>query len=158
MNQIFQNLRTGRTFIETVPWPMVSDEEVLIQTHKTLVSVGTERMLVKFGQSNLLQKARQQPEKVRQVLAKAKTDGVLPTLDAVRNKLDRPLPLGYCQVGQVLESRATEFTTGDRVVSNGGHAEVVAVPKHLCARIPDGVNDESASFTVIGAIGSLKRT
>jgi predicted dehydrogenase/threonine dehydrogenase-like Zn-dependent dehydrogenase len=109
-------------------------------------------MLIEFGKGNLLQKARQQPDKVKQVIEKIKTDGLLPTLDAVKNKLDTPLPLGYCNVGEVIESKAEGFSVGDRVVSNGRHAEAVVVPKNLCAKIPDGVDDESAAFTVIGAI------
>ena len=111
-------------------------------------------MLVDFGKANLIDKARQQPDKVRMVLDKVKTDGLLPTLDAVRNKLDQALPMGYCNVGTVLELGAgvTGFAVGDRVASNGKHAEVVCVPKNLCAKIPDSVTDEAAAFTVIGAI------
>jgi len=112
-------------------------------------------MLVEFGKANLLDKARQQPDKVRMVLDKVKTDGILPTFEAVRNKLDQPLPMGYCNVGTVLEvgQGVTGFSVGDRVASNGKHAEVVCVPKNLCARVPDCVSDEAAAFTVIGAIG-----
>ncbi|MCA9421321.1 MAG: bi-domain-containing oxidoreductase, partial [Nitrospira sp.] len=97
----------------------------------------------------------QQPDKVRMVLDKMKTDGLMPTLDAVRNKLDQPLPMGYCNVGTVLEVGAGTrgFVTGDRVASNGKHAEIVCVPKNLCAKIPDAVSNEGAAFTVIGAIG-----
>jgi len=110
-------------------------------------------MLVDFGKANYLDKARQQPDKVKQVAAKVKTDGLAQTVEAVRSKLDQPLPLGYCNAGVVLESRVEGFEPGDRVVSNGNHAEVVRVQKNLCARIPDGVDDESAAFTVLGAIG-----
>jgi len=112
-------------------------------------------MLVEFGKANLLDKARQQPEKVRMVLDKVKTDGMLPTLAAVRNKLDQPLPMGYCNVGTVLEvgQGVAGFAVGDRVASNGKHAEIVCVSKNLCAKIPDCVCDEAAAFTVIGAIG-----
>jgi predicted dehydrogenase len=110
-------------------------------------------MLVEFGKGNLIQKARSQPDKVKQVLEKARTDGIAATLDAVRSKLDQPLALGYCNVGRIVESRAEGFARGDRVVSNGKHAEIVTVPKNLCARIPDKVADETASFTVLAAIG-----
>jgi predicted dehydrogenase/threonine dehydrogenase-like Zn-dependent dehydrogenase len=112
-------------------------------------------MLVEFGKASLFEKARQQPDKVLQVLDKVKTDGLVPTLMAVRSKLDQPIPLGYCNVGTVLEvgSSVTEFQPGDRVASNGPHAEVVCVPKNLCAKIPDGVSDEAAAFTVLGSIG-----
>jgi predicted dehydrogenase/NADPH:quinone reductase-like Zn-dependent oxidoreductase len=110
-------------------------------------------MLVDFGKANLLDKARQQPEKVKMVLDKVRTDGLLHTIDAVRSKLDQPLPLGYCNAGVVLESGVDGFSAGDRVVSNGNHAEVVRVPKNLCAKIPQEVDDEAAAFTVLAAIG-----
>jgi predicted dehydrogenase/threonine dehydrogenase-like Zn-dependent dehydrogenase len=112
-------------------------------------------MLVEFGKAGWIDKARQQPDKVRQVLDKVKTDGLMPTLDAVRAKLDQPIPLGYCNVGRVLEvgQGVDGFEPGDRVLSNGHHAEVVAVPQNLCARIPEDVSDESASFGVVAAIG-----
>lgn len=138
--------------VEEIPSPTVSNGYVLIHTSKTLVSAGTERMLVDFSKGNLIQKARQQPDKVKQVLEKIQTDGLMPTVDAVRNKLDTPLPLGYCNVGVVVGEKASGFSIGDRVVSNGKHAEIVAVPKNLCARIPPAVDDESASFTVLAAI------
>ena len=153
MKQILQSLKDGTTELAEVPAPRAAAGQVLIATTRSVVSAGTERMLVDFGKASYLDKARQQPDKVKQVLDKVKTDGLAPTLDAVRNKLDQPLPLGYCNAGVVLESGVEGFAPGDRVVSNGHHAEVVRVPKHLCARIPDGVDDESAAFTVLGAIG-----
>lgn len=155
MKQILQSLSTGETEVVDVPCPQLKPGHLLIRTRCSLVSAGTERMLLEFGKANLLDKARQQPERVRMVLDKIKTDGLIPTLEAVRNKLDQPLPLGYCNVGEVLEVGAgvTGFKVGDRVVSNGYHAEVVCVPKNLCAKIPDAVSDEAAAFTVIGAIG-----
>ena len=126
---------------------------VLIASRSTLVSAGTERMLVDFGKANLLDKARQQPDKVKQVLEKIKTDGLIQTLDAVHSKLDQPLPLGYCNAGIVLESSVEGFEPGDRVISNGNHAEVVRVSKNLCAKIPAEVDDESAAFTVLASVG-----
>jgi predicted dehydrogenase len=112
-------------------------------------------MLVEFGKAGLIDKARQQPDKVKMVLEKARTDGVLPTLAAVSNKLDQPLALGYCNVGLVMDlgSGVNGISVGDRVISNGKHAEVVSVPANLCARIPESVSDDEAAFTVIGAIG-----
>lgn len=154
MKQILQNLQNGATEIAEVPCPRASSGQLLIRTTRSLISAGTERMMVEFGKANPIQKARQQPDKVRMVLDKIQTDGLLPTLDAVRNKLEQPLPLGYCNVGEVLElGKGVEgFTVGDRIASNGKHAEVVGVPINLCARIPDSVSDEAAAFTVIGAI------
>ena len=111
-------------------------------------------MLVEFGKASWLDKARQQPDKVSLVLDKIKTDGLQPTLEAVFNKLDQPLPLGYCNVGRIsqLGSGVTGYEVGDRVISNGQHAEVVSVPVNLTAKVPDGVSDEEAAFTVLGAI------
>src|SRR5207248_6799682 len=110
--------------------------------------------LVEFGKASLLEKARQQPDKVRTVLDKIGTDGLLPTIEAVRNKLDQPLALGYCNAGVVIEvgEGVTGFKVGDRVASNGRHAETVCVPSNLCAKIPDAVPDDAAAFTVMGAI------
>ncbi|PWG02094.1 bi-domain-containing oxidoreductase [Sphingosinicella humi] len=155
MKQILQNLQSGQSELVMAPAPQARPNHVLIDTTKSLISSGTERMLVDFGKAGLFAKARQQPEKVAQVLAKARADGVMTTVDAVRSKLSQPLPLGYCNVGRVAETGAgvAGFKPGDRVVSNGPHADVVSVPKNLCARIPDSVSDEEAAFTVVASIG-----
>lgn len=155
MKQIIQNLKNGATILEEVPVPLVRKGHVLIKTHRTLVSLGTEKMLVEFGKANLLAKARQQPERVKQVLDKIKTDGLMPTLETIFNKLDEPLPLGYCNAGEVIAvgEGVHEFAVGDRVASNGQHAEYVCVPKNLCSLIPENVSYEEAAFTVIGSIG-----
>ncbi|MGZ9897687.1 bi-domain-containing oxidoreductase [Shewanella gaetbuli] len=153
MKQILQNMANGETSVVDVPCPQVKKHNLLISTSKTLVSAGTERMLIDFGKANFIDKARQQPDKVKMVLNKVKTDGLMTTIDAVKSKLDQPLPLGYCNVGRVIDSGSTSFEIGTRVISNGNHAEVVRVPKNLCAKIPDNVDDESASFTVLGSIG-----
>jgi len=155
MKQIIQSFKTGETILEDIPAPQVRRGTVLIQTTRSLVSLGTERMLVEFGKSNLISKARQQPDKVKQVLDKIKTDGLVPTLEAVFNKLGEPLPLGYCNVGNVIAvgEGVSEFKIGDRVASNGQHAEFVCIPKNLVAQIPNNVSDEEAAFTVIGSIG-----
>ena len=155
MKQIIQSFKTGETILEEIPAPIVKKGSVLIQSTKSLVSLGTERMLVEFGKSNIISKARQQPDKVKQVLDKIKTEGLIPTLEAVFNKLGEPLPLGYCNVGKVIEvgEGVNEFKVGDRVASNGQHAEFVCIPKNLVAHIPDDVSDDEATFTVIGSIG-----
>ena len=155
MKQIIQDLKSGDTILEEEPVPQVKSGYVLIKTTRSLVSLGTERMLVEFGKANLIDKARQQPDKVKQVLDKIKTDGLQPTLEAVFNKLGQPLPLGYCNVGTVVAvgRGVTEFSVGDRVASNGNHAEYVCVPKNLVTLVPDTVSDEEAAFTVIGSIG-----
>lgn len=155
MKQIIQDLKSGETILEEVPAPLVRRGAVLIRTHRSLVSLGTERMLVEFGKAGYIEKARQQPEKVKQVLEKIKSDGLRPTIEAVFRKLGEPLPLGYCNVGEVIAvgHGVTDFKIGDRVASNGHHAEVVCIGKNLVAKIPDTVTYDEASFTVIGAIG-----
>jgi predicted dehydrogenase/threonine dehydrogenase-like Zn-dependent dehydrogenase len=155
MKQILQSLKDGTTQLADVPAPRAAAGQLLIHSATTLVSAGTERMLVEFGKANWLDKARQQPDKMKMVLEKVRTDGLAATFDAVQSKLDQPLALGYCNVGVVAEvGRSVDgFAVGDRVVSNGRHAEVVCVPKNLCARIPEGVSDEQAAFTVLAAIG-----
>lgn len=157
MLQILQSLKSGETILAEVPAPKVRKGSLLIATGTTLVSAGTERMLVDFGKSGWIQKARSQPDKVKAVIDKIKVDGLKPTLQAVQSKLDQPLPMGYCNVGTVLDTGSDiskgAFKQGDRVVSNGHHAEFVCIPKNLCCRIPEKVSNEEAAFTVVGAIG-----
>ena len=155
MKQIIQNLKNGDTILEDVPVPMPRNGEVLIKTSCSLISLGTERMLVEFGKAGWINKARQQPDRVKMVLNKIKTDGLRPTIETVFNKLGQPLPLGYCNSGVVaaVGKGVSEVKVGDRVASNGNHAEYVSVPQNLVAKIPDVVPDEDAAFTVIGAIG-----
>lgn len=155
MKQILQDLGNGMTSLVESPVPQASSGHLVISSCISLISAGTERMLVDFGRASLVQKALQQPEKVKMVLEKVQTDGLLTTVDAVRSKLGQPLPLGYCNVGVVagVGKNAEGFKPGDRVASNGPHADVVKVSKNLCARIPDNVDDESAAFTVVASIG-----
>lgn len=155
MKQILQDLSNGGTRVVFAPAPQVSTGSVLIDTTVSLISAGTERMLVDFGKASLIDKALQQPEKVKMVLEKVQSDGLLTTVDAVRSKLAQPLPLGYSNVGVVaaVGKGADSFVPGDRVVSNGPHADVVKVAKNLCAKIPANVSDEEAAFTVVASIG-----
>lgn len=136
MKQIVQNLQSGETVLQDVPVPMSKQGYVLIRTSRSLVSAGTERMMLNFGKAGWLEKARQQPDKVKQVLDKMRTDGIVPTVEAVFNKLDEPMPLGYCNAGVILEVGAgiKDLHVGDRVASNGPHAEVVCMPTSLYAR------------------------
>ena len=112
MKQVLQNIANGDTSLIEVPCPQRKNESLLIATTKSLVSVGTERMLIDFGKSGWIEKARSQPDKVKMVLEKVKTDGLKPTIDAVRSKLDQPLPLGYCNVGIVQDNGGTKFSVG----------------------------------------------
>jgi predicted dehydrogenase/threonine dehydrogenase-like Zn-dependent dehydrogenase len=155
MRQIVQHMGQGLTEIVEAPAPSLQAGSLIIASTVTLISAGTERMLVDFGRANMIDKARQQPEKVKMVLAKVQTDGLTATVDAVRSKLAQPLPLGYSNVGRVAAVGAgvDGFKPGDRVVSNGSHADVVRVPRNLCARIPSAVDDDSAAFVVVASIG-----
>ena len=150
--QIIQNLSNGETKLIEVPIPGSKKNEVLIKTSKSLISSGTEKMLINFGKSNLVQKALDQPDKVKEVINKIRNDGVSSTVSAVNSKLNTPIPLGYCNVGKVFDSSNTNFETGQRVVSNGFHADFVRVPKNLVCAIPDNVDDDSAAFTIVGSI------
>ena len=150
MKHLLQSIRTGALHTPEVPCPEARPGEILIHTRATLISPGTERMLLEFGKAGWFEKIRQQPAKAREVLDKVRTDGMRPAIVAVQAKLDQPISLGYSNVGVVLESGL--YPRGMRVVSNGPHAEVVRVPRNLTAAVPDGVSDEVAAFTVLGAI------
>ena len=155
MKQILQDINTGKTLIVSSPSPQSSSETLLISSSVSLISSGTERSLSNFGRSNFLGKAMQQPEKVKEVLEKVGTDGLFATISAVRSKLSQPIPLGYSNVGRVIEvgKGVNGFKVGDRVVSNGPHADIVRVSPNLCAHIPDSVSDETAAYTVVASIG-----
>jgi threonine dehydrogenase-like Zn-dependent dehydrogenase len=158
LRQVFQSLADGTTTVIDVPAPQVVPGHVLIRSQASIISAGTERMLVDFGRANLLDKARQQPDRVKDVIDKARTDGLGPTYDAVRSKLDRPITLGYANAGVVLEvgPGVTDLEPGDVVASNGSHAEVVSVPRNLVVKVPERegapVPAEEAAFASIGAI------
>jgi predicted dehydrogenase/threonine dehydrogenase-like Zn-dependent dehydrogenase len=155
MKQVLQDLAKGDSYLIEAPAPKAKKNHLLIATRTTLISAGTEKMLVNFGKANFIDKARQQPDKVKMVLEKVHTDGLMTTVDAVKSKLGQPLPLGYCNVGIVSEvgDGALGYQKDDRVVSNGPHADIVRVSKNLCAKIPVNVSDEEAAFTVVGSIG-----
>ncbi|HEX5732549.1 MAG TPA: bi-domain-containing oxidoreductase [Blastocatellia bacterium] len=158
MKQVIQSFKTGELTVSDVPAPSARSGGVLVRNRASLVSAGTERMVVDFAEKNLLQKARSRPDLVRQTLDKAKREGVLATFDAVQNRLDKPMSLGYSSAGAVLDvgERASQFQINDRVACAGGgyavHAEAVWVPKNLVIALPDEVDFESAAFTTLGAI------
>jgi predicted dehydrogenase len=153
LRQLIQHLGTGRTGLVDAPAPGPRRGRLLVRATCSLVSLGTERMLVEFGRAGWLSKARQQPEKFRAVLAKVRSEGLFPTLAAVRRKLAQPIPLGYCHVGEVLDTgQVAGFAVGDRVVSNSPHAEVVSADPAFAARIPTAVSAEHAAFTPLAAV------
>ena len=152
MKQVFQNMKTGTPELVEVPYPMSKDGELIIGASKSLISKGTEKMLTDFGKSNLIGKAIMYPDRVKSVISKIKTDGMLATYEAVTSVLNNPTKMGYCHVGKVLDNGNTTYSIGDRVVSNASHGDVARVPMNLTARIPDNVKDEEAAFTVLGSI------
>lgn len=154
MMQIFQDLSSGKIIKENIPIPKATSSSIVAKSIFSLVSIGTEKMLVDFAKSNILQKVKKQPEKVKEVLNKLKADGVLETYEAVSTKLNEPIPLGYSNVGKITEigPGVSDFKVGDRIVTNGPHAQYVKVKKLLAAKVPSNVSDEEAAFTVIGSI------
>ena len=155
MKQVLQDLGTGQVILPEIPVPEVKPGHLLVQSVYSLVSLGTEKMLLEFGKASWLGRAQSRPDQVKQVIDRIRTDGLGPTLQAVKNRIDQPLPLGYSNVGRVIQvgSGVTQYRVGDRVVSNGPHAEVVCVPENLCALVPAGVDDVTAAFTVVAAVG-----
>ena len=158
MKQILQKMKTGEVTVTDVPAPISRSGCVLVRTAASLISAGTERLTVEAGQKNLVGRAVDQPSLVKQVINRARTEGILNTIDAVRSKLGSLNALGYSAAGKVIESgeSVSEFREGDRVACAGvgyaSHAEVISVPKNLCARLPDKVSFDSAAFGTIGAI------
>jgi threonine dehydrogenase-like Zn-dependent dehydrogenase len=158
MKQLLQNLRDGKTIVAEVPAPTARPGTALVRTAASLVSAGTERTLVAFAEKSLVGKAQSRPDLVRQVLDKARREGLLTTIEAAFNKLDQPMPLGYSSAGTIAAVGAglEGFQVGDRVACAGGgyavHAEYAIVPGNLLVRLPDAVDFESAAFTTLGAI------
>jgi len=158
VKQVLQSLKSGETMVAEVPMPQARPGMVLVRTAASLVSAGTERMVVSFAEKNLLGKARSRPDLVRQVLDKARREGLLSTIEAAFNRLDQPMALGYASAGTIvaLGEGVRGWGIGDRVACAGGgyavHAEYAVVPVNLLARLPDGVDFEHAAFTTLGAI------
>jgi polar amino acid transport system substrate-binding protein len=156
MLQIVQYQKNGQMSIAELPAPACRAGGILVRTVTSLISAGTERTSVVNGQSSLLEKARQQPEQVKQVLDTIKRDGIIATAERVRSKLESYKTLGYSAAGIVIESRCQEFAPGDRVACAGAqyahHAEYLSVPKNLAVRLPDSVSFDEACYTTLGAI------
>ncbi len=158
MKQVVQNYRTGQLKIEELPPPALRPGGVLVRTSCSLISAGTERTTVQTARSSLIGKARGRPDLVRQLLDSFKREGLLSTYEKVKARLAQSKGLGYSASGVVtaVGRDAQEFRIGDRVACAGGgyasHAEVIFVPKNLCCKLPDGVSQESACYTTVGAI------
>ena len=155
MRQIIQNMKNGVTEIVDVPIPKIKPGHILVKTGASLVSSGTERMLVEFAEKNLVGKAKSRPDLFKQVLQKAQRDGILATLESAFNRLDQAIVLGYSSSGTIVEigKEVDQFSVGDRVVCAGGgyavHAEYALVPKNLVAKLPDSVTFEEGAFATI---------
>jgi len=158
MKQLLQNIHNGVTEVVEVPIPQVQAGMALVHTRASLVSAGTERMLVEFAGKSLVGKALSRPDLVRQVLDKAHREGILSTVEAALNRLDQPMSLGYSSSGviEAIGEGMQGFKVGDRVACAGGgyavHAEYALVPHNLLASLPDNVDFDSAAFTTLGAI------
>src|SRR5512140_1667073 len=158
MKQLLQNMRDGKAVVEEVPVPTVRAGTALVRTADSLVSAGTERMVVEFAEKSLVGKARSRPDLARQVVEKARRDGIAPTLESAFNRLDQPMALGYSSAGTIMElgSDMPGFKVGQRVACAGGgyavHAEYGVVPRNLLAPLPKNVDFESAAFATLGAI------
>ena len=155
MKQALLLLSNGKTYLEEMPLPHCKSGHLLIKTSVSLISKGTESTLASFGKDNYLNKIKKQPEKVSEVLDKAKTDGIGVTLKAIKDKIEKPAEIGYCNVGTIIEvgDDVKGFKIGDRVLSNGPHAEFVCVPENLCTLIPENLDDETACFGILGSVG-----
>lgn len=151
---LFQNLSDGETWLGEAPRPAVGRTSVLIATEASVVSAGTERMLVDFGRASLVGKARSQPQRVVEVLDKARTDGIATTVGAVRNKLSQPITLGYSLAGRVVETGAdvTHVAPGDLVAAAAPHSELAIAPGNLTVLVPEEVDAGSAAFATVGSI------
>jgi len=154
MLQVTQSIRNGKMSLANIPDPVARQGHVLIANLASVISSGTEKLVMDLASKSLLGKARERPDQVRRVLEKIRNEGLIQTIGQVRAKLDEPMTMGYSSVGVVLACGpdVQEFKPGDRVASNGPHAEVVCVPKNLCAKVPDNVPFEQAAFAVLGAI------
>ena len=158
MKQLLQNLKTGEGMVEDVPAPLAQRGRVLVRAAASLVSAGTERAFVELGRKGLLGKAKERPDLVRKVVGKVRSEGLLSTLQAVREKLGESHALGYSAAGRVVEvgEGVNSFTVGERVACAGtgyaAHAELLSVPQNLCVRLPEGVDFESAAFSTLGAV------
>lgn len=158
MKQITQNLRTGDLCVEDVPPPQLREQGILVRSRGSLISAGTERMMLELSKKSLVGKARERPDLVRKVLEKLRRDGFLATFRAVREKLDREVPMGYSLSAEVMAvgAQAGEFQLGQRVACAGAgyasHAEINYVPRLLAAAVPEGVSDEAAAYCTVGTI------
>src|ERR1700693_5800630 len=137
VHQVIQDVRSGKLIVAEIPAPLAQPGEVLIANVASVISAGTERMVIDLAKKSLVGKARERPDLVRRVLEKCRNEGVFSTIRQVRERLDTPVPMGYSSAGVVLAcgGGVQNLKPGDRVASNGSHAGIVSVSKHLCAAV-----------------------
>ncbi|MBC8484507.1 MAG: bi-domain-containing oxidoreductase [Bacteroidetes bacterium] len=158
MKQIIQSYKTGKMEVVEVPVPSCGNNGVLEKTGASLISAGTEKMLIDIAGKSLIGKAKARPDLVKQVLNKVKKEGLKTTIQKVMTKLEVPIPMGYSSAGEVLFTGkfVTRIKVDERVACAGAgfanHAEMNYVPKNLIAKIPDNVSDEEAAFTTVASI------
>jgi len=158
MRQIVQNFRNGKLYLKEVPSPNISPGGILVKTVNSLISIGTEKLMLDLARKSMIGKARERPDQVHQVVEKIKKEGLKSTYKKLMNQLDEPKPLGYSCSGIVIEvgENGGNFQVGDRVACAGAgyanHAEINFVPKNLAVRIPPDVSFEEAAYTTVGAI------
>ena len=155
---MLQNLKSGVISVEDVPRPMLRDGGIVVRSHKSLISAGTERMMLSLGKKSLLGKAKERPDLVKKVLDKVKREGFWATFQTVRDKLDSEVPMGYSNCGEVIEvgAHARRFEVGGLVACAGAgyanHAELNYIPRLLAVPVPQGVSTEAAAYSTVGAI------
>lgn len=157
MKQVVQDLDSGAVEVVEVAAPCPPAAGVLVSTRYSLISAGTERAMLAFGRQSLVGKARARPDLARQVLASARAEGLAATYHRARGRLAAPRPLGYSSAGIVLESAGGVPARAGELVACAGagyanHAEIVSIPPHLCARVPEGVQAQDAAYATLGAI------
>lgn len=152
MKYLQQNLFNGEIEMSNASIPKIEKNEVLIKSINSLISTGTERSLIQFGKSNLLKKVKDNKERIEIVINKIKNDGLINTLNLVEKKINKPIQIGYSNLGIVVESKSSKFKTGDKVISNGFHAEYVKVGHNLCVKVPNEISDHDAIFSILGSI------
>ena len=152
MKSLIQNINNGNISIIESEIPIPKENQVLVKTIKTLISTGTEKMLIDFGKSNIINKIHKNRDKVGKVIEKFKSSGLSDTYGLIEEKLNTPIQIGYSNIGIVEKSNCEEFKKGDKVVSNGFHSEYCVVEKNLCVKIPEKVNENDALFSILASI------